>query len=144
MHVTVFMPLQFDNVSEALCLQAVCPLCLFICLDRSCYHDIMKGLINCDETDREYSLASTDELVSFCFSGQAHSSSQAASRLVQLFLYGSQMLCCTSIVNGEETLQNCPSLSGFCHHTGEGLTTAIGFLSFFIVSKYVMKFDEAP
>jgi len=33
--------------------------------------------------------------VTHCSSGQAHSSSQTASRSIQLFLYGSQMLCCT-------------------------------------------------
>ena len=33
--------------------------------------------------------------VTHCSSGQAHSSSQTASRSVQPFLYGSQTLCCT-------------------------------------------------
>jgi len=33
--------------------------------------------------------------VIYCSSGQAHSSFQTASRSVQPFLYGSQMLCCT-------------------------------------------------
>ena len=34
--------------------------------------------------------------ITHCSSGQAHSSSQTASRPVQPFLYGSQMLCCTN------------------------------------------------
>ena len=35
-------------------------------LDRYCYHDKnMKGLNNFDKTDREYSLAPTDDLIRF-------------------------------------------------------------------------------
>ena len=49
--------------------------------------------------------------VTRCSSGQAHSSSQTASRSVQPLLYGSQILCCTmhcSFANRKEKPPNLP------------------------------------
>ena len=58
--------------------------------------------------------------VTHCSSGQAHSSSQTASRSVQPFLYGSQLLCCTMLCQWEKNTQNCPVSLGFRHPaTGE-------------------------
>ena len=47
--------------------------------------------------------------VTHCSSGQAHSSVQTASRPVQPFLYGSQILCCTMHCKWRsKNPQNCP------------------------------------
>jgi len=37
----------------------------FVHHDRSCYHDIMNGLSNVDETYKEYSVVPTDDLIRF-------------------------------------------------------------------------------
>ena len=58
--------------------------------------------------------------VSPCFSGQAHSSSQTASRSVQPFLYGSQMICCAMHCHWGRNPQNCPFPLRFRHPTGGG------------------------
>ena len=46
--------------------------------------------------------------VTHCSLGQAHLSFQTASRLVQPFLYGSQMLCCTVHSQWRKKLQKLP------------------------------------
>jgi len=53
--------------------------------------------------------------VSHCSSGQAHSSSQTASRSVQPFLYGFQMLCLTMHCQWGRKPPNCPYPLGFRH-----------------------------
>jgi len=49
------------------------------------------------------------------FFGQAHPSSQTASRSVQPFYVGLRYHTVQCIVNGEENPQNCPTPLGFCH-----------------------------
>jgi len=56
--------------------------------------------------------------VTHCSRGQAHLSSQTASRSVQTFLYGFQMLCCPNRCQWGRNPQNCLFLLGFRHPAG--------------------------
>jgi len=63
--------------------------------------------------------------VTHCSSGQAHSSSQTASRSVQPFLYGPKCYAVQCIVSGEENPKTAPSPWDFVTPPEEDRATAI-------------------
>ena len=60
--------------------------------------------------------------ITHCSLGQEHSLSQTASRSVQMFLYGSQLLCCTMHCQWRKNPQNCPFPLDFRHPAGAELS----------------------
>ena len=64
--------------------------------------------------------------VKHCFRNQAHSLSQTAYQSSQLFLYGSQMLCCTMHCQWGKYLKIAPFFSDFVIPPEEDRATAIG------------------
>jgi len=62
----VFIPSPRESVNEGFVLSG-CPVCLFVCLsgETSLPWYLMNGLNNLNKTDREYSLAPTDDLIRF-------------------------------------------------------------------------------
>jgi len=67
-----------------------------------------------------------DPNVTHCSSGQAHSSSQTASRSVQPFCIGCKCYTVQCIVDREENPQNCPFPWDFVTLSEEDRATAIG------------------
>jgi len=79
------------------CLQSnVCPYCAHATARTSPIRNSwVLGLSGMLSPKTALPLRGSSPHVTHCSSGQAHSSSQTASRSVQAFFYGSQMICCT-------------------------------------------------
>jgi len=113
--------------SSNACNQASDPV-VFRCMDRS--NSQLLGILGLSGTCFSQTfplLRGSSPHETHCSSGQVHSSSQTASRSVQLFLYEFQVLCCT-IHSQWGKPKIAPSLWDFVNQPEEDRSTVIGKL----------------